>query len=233
VRPSRGFESIVSQIQQAVYNGKLKVGDRLPNERELVNTFGVSRPTIREAFRVLEAEGMVEIRRGVKGGAFIIEPNPDQAGRALEALIRFRGASDSELVEFRSNFEAESAYWAAKRATEDEIQKLFDIEKEFSRLASCPDTPWSKLVDLDISFHEEVAYATHNQIRIAIMLAVHGVLRRTSLTIERKDTKEWRDQQSNDLKSIAKAISSKNGDAARMTMEQHVLKNVHAVIDSN
>lgn len=231
VKYERGFESIVTQIQQAVYSGKLKTGDRLPNERELVSHFGVSRPTIREAFRVLEAEGLVEIRRGVNGGAYITEPNPDQAGKALAALIRFHGASINELVEFRGNFEAESAYWASQRATDGQLERLFQLANQFSEKALKPETTWAELVDLDISFHEEVAYATQNQIRIAIMLAIHGVIRKTSLTIEGKDTKEWRKQQSIDLQNIAEAIKSKNEQMAKARMEEHVLRNIKAVTD--
>jgi GntR family transcriptional regulator, transcriptional repressor for pyruvate dehydrogenase complex len=233
VKYARGFESIVTQIQQAVYNGKLKAGDRLPNERELVNLFGVSRPTIREAFRVLEAEGLVEIRRGVNGGAYITEPNPDQAGKALEALIRFHGASISELVEFRGNFEAESAYWAALRATDEQISRLQKLASQFSEKAKLAETPWVELVDIDISFHEEVAYATHNQIRVAIMLAIHEVIRKTSLTIEGKDTADWRKQQSIDLQEVAEAIKDKNQQLARDKMEEHVLRNVKAVTNDN
>ncbi len=191
-----------------------------------MDVFGVSRPTIREALRVLESEGLLEIRRGVNGGSFISEPNPDQAGRALEALIRFRGASTLELTEFRANFEADSAWWAAKRATEEEIEELNVIVEQFKQEAGKPSTTWSKLVDLDIAFHEKIAYSTHNQIRIAIMLAIYGIIRKSSLIIECIEDEDWRLQQYTDLLGILEAIKNNDQELARERMYDHVYKNL-------
>ncbi len=226
VRTVRGFEDVALQIQQAIIDGRLKAGDRLPNERELGSVFGVSRPTLREAIRRLEAAGIVEVKRGINGGTFITEPNPNQVGQALAALIRFRGATADELAEFRANFEAETAYWAAKRATGDQISRLLEIAHQFSEISSLSETPWSKIVDLDIAFHEEVAYASQNQIRVAIMLAVHDVLQRASLRIGEVEDLEWRQQQAEDLSAIAQAIGHRRTAQAKRLMRQHVELNL-------
>ncbi|RLC00302.1 MAG: FadR family transcriptional regulator, partial [Deltaproteobacteria bacterium] len=68
---SRISENIVQQIRQAILKGELRPGDRLPSEKDLAENFGVSKASLREAFRALEALGLLEVRQGVSGGAFI------------------------------------------------------------------------------------------------------------------------------------------------------------------
>lgn len=233
VKPVRGFEDIVIQIQDAIVGGQLKAGDKLPNERDLGAVFGVSRPTLREAIRVLEADGVVVVRRGTNGGSFIAEPKPDQVGHALEALIRFHGATIVELAEFRAGFEPDTAYWAAKRASSTQVKHLLEIAAEFRGLAEFDTVPWSRLVDLDIAFHEEVARSSQNQIRVAIMLAVHGVLHKTEMTIEGIQDLPWRQQQASDLEQIAVAISKRQFRIAKRLMKEHVLRNVEVEVVQN
>jgi GntR family transcriptional repressor for pyruvate dehydrogenase complex len=229
VNPVRGFEDIAVQIKEAILQGHLKDGDRLPNERDLGALFKVSRPTVREAIRSLEATGLVEVRRGVYGGIFITEPKADQVGRALEALLRFRGATVEELVEFRSTFEAETAYWAAKRATDEQINTLIKLATLVNKVAMAIDEPWEKFIDLDISFHEEIAAASQNQIRVAIMMAIQGVFHQTSLLLEKVDDVTWRQQQANDLLGIAQAIQDRNPKLARRRMAKHIQRNIEAM----
>jgi GntR family transcriptional repressor for pyruvate dehydrogenase complex len=233
VRPVRGFEDITLQIQQAILDGHLKAGDRLPNERELGSVFGVSRPTLREAIRSLEAAGIVEVRRGMNGGTFITEPKADQVGQALATLIRFRGATADELAEFRVSFESETALWAAKRATQGHAERLQKIAEDMKQAVYDPATTWSSIVDLDLDFHVEVAHASQNQIRVAIMLAIHDVIRRAALTIGDVEDMSWRQQQASDLNKIAAAIGQHDVDAAKQLMEDHVSRNVQAVVRDN
>lgn len=230
VKPVRGFEDIALQIQQAILDGQLKTGDRLPNERELGAVFGVSRPTLREAIRSLEAAGVVEVRRGANGGTFIGEPKADQVGQALAALIRFRGVTVDELAEFRSNFESETAFWAAKRATPDQIRKLQEIARRFQVVAENPDSSWAVIVEHDLAFHEEVAHTSQNQIRVAIMMAIHDVLHRTALMIADWDTASWRGQQIQEVKNIVDAIANHDVRRAKRLMRQHVSTNIEAVV---
>lgn len=230
VQAVRGFEDIALQIQEAVANGRLKVGDRLPSERELGGLFGVSRPTLREAIRSLETLGVVEVRRGTSGGTFICEPKADRVGQALSALIRFRGATAIELAEFRTNFEAENAFWAARRATDVDIAKMRRITDWFQETANNPTAPWSDIVDLDLAFHEAVTRASGNQIRVAIILAIHDVLRKSALLIGNSEGAAWRSQQVTDLKRIVAAISQHNEEAAKQFMEQHVSRNLQAIV---
>src|SRR3954462_2959257 len=83
VKRTRSSDDVVDQIRTAIISGQLKTGDRLPNERDLCGIFGVSRATLREGLRTLEALGAIEIRPGAAGGIFAAEPQADQVGAAL------------------------------------------------------------------------------------------------------------------------------------------------------
>ena len=160
VTPVRSFQGVVSQIQEAIFSGRLENGERLASERELCGIFGVSRPTLREALRWLEATGLIEIRLGVQGGIYVLHPSPGHAGSAIEALIHFHEVTPKELEEFRASFEGETAYWAAQRADNDDLDKLTRIVQEIQAAADQDDLPWSVISELDLSFHKAIAEAS-------------------------------------------------------------------------
>src|SRR4051812_37590145 len=101
VRRVRSFDDVVTQVRDAILSGEVTAGERLPSERELTEQFGVSRNTVREALRALEAVGLVEIRLGSRGGAVARQPDAATVGTALSTLLLFQQASVHELQEFR------------------------------------------------------------------------------------------------------------------------------------
>lgn len=225
----RGSDRVAEQIQNAVSAGTLAVGDRLPNERELGRLFGVSRATIREAVRQLETEGMVEVRRGVTGGTFVSQPNPGRLGLALLALIRFGQATAQDFTEFRSGFEPETAWWAAQRATPADREHLLAAAQEVAERARTADLPWPEFADGDIRFHEALAEASKNPIRVAVMLAVHEAFRQSSETVMQHDSPAWRTSQAEQLEAVAAAVAAGDGEAARRSMAAHVHVNAEVV----
>jgi len=222
IRQVRGFEEVAAQIESAIASGALSNGDRLPNEHTLSSMFGVSRTTLREAIRALEAVGIVEVRRGAHGGIFVAEPGVAQAAKALNALVRFRGASARDLAEVRASFEAETAFWAAKRASDEDIDELERIAGEFS--AACKaDAPWADLVALDLALHERVATASGNQVRLAVTLALHSAIREAALGLENEAADDqFRRREARELLAIARAIKRRDGPRARQMMRRHV-----------
>src|SRR5262245_45477247 len=158
----RSFDHIVGQIREAIASGGLEPGARLPSERELGTTFGVSRTTLREALRALEAQGVIEIRTGSRGGAFVAEPSADLVAGALGSLLRFRSATARELAEFRVPFEAENAAWAARRADPAALAQLEHIVGDVEVRASDASVPWEEVAPLEVRFHDAVARATGN-----------------------------------------------------------------------
>lgn len=165
--PGRSLDNIAEQIAQAIYSGRLTVGDKLPNERDLGQLFGVSRSTLREAIRILEAEGMVAVQRGTTGGTFVSAPEVSKVGFGLAALIHFHEATPVDFAEFRGAFESESAYLVSQRATDAQVAELGQIVEEAARVALNPALDWEHFVDCDLSFHEKLAIATGNSIRDA------------------------------------------------------------------
>lgn len=224
VKRMRSSDDVVEQIRDAIISGQLKSGDRLPNERDLCVVFGVSRATLREGLRTLEALGAIEIRPGATGGIFAAEPHGDQVGAALESLLRFRHVTVQELAEFRTSFEGETAHWAAQRATEEDVERLLDLAEQFILLADVEGVPWRTLAELDIAFHEAIAEAAKNQVRVAIMLGIHRALHLASTSIENEMTPAARRSIGKELRSIVAAIEHRDATLARKLMRKHVKK---------
>ncbi len=111
-KTSRAFESVIEQIELAVIQGRLKPGDRLPPERSLLASFQVSRGTLREALRVLEQKGLIEIRIGVKGGAFVRALTTDAVRDSLALLSLTREIGLRYFGEFRGGL---SGWWPSGR----------------------------------------------------------------------------------------------------------------------
>ncbi len=118
----RPYEQIVRQIQAAIRDNALSEGDRLPTERELAETFGVSRSVVREAIKVLSAQGMVESRQG--SGLFVRNRPIESVSRAIVLSVSPDLMSVDRLFEFRKLLEVDAARLAALRATPEQIAAL-------------------------------------------------------------------------------------------------------------
>lgn len=224
VRRTRSSDEVVDQIRRAILDDQLKQGDRLPSERDLCTQFDVSRATLREGLRTLEALGVITIRPGSAGGIFVSEPQGDQVGAALESLLRFRRVTADELAEFRVSFEGESASWAARRATDEDIAMLFEYAERFRELAADPSVPWPEFVDVDLAFHQAVAESSRNQVRAAIMLGILGALREASRSIAEHTGGTVRASIARELRAIAEAIQARDPALASQRMRRHVKK---------
>lgn len=129
VRSPKTAELVAGTLRRMVVDGKLKEGDFLPNEAELMAHFGVSRPTLREAVRVLESERLVEVRRGSRTGARVRVPGPEIVARPAGLLLELSGATIADVMTARSGIEP----MAVRLLTEsgdtpafDELEGLLD-----------------------------------------------------------------------------------------------------------
>ena len=102
VRVPKAGEMVAAHLRRQIVLGELKEGDQLPSESVLMEQFGVSRPTLREAFRILEAEGAITVRRGVRGGARVQVPDVKVAARQAGLVLQYRGALLSDVYEVRA-----------------------------------------------------------------------------------------------------------------------------------
>jgi DNA-binding FadR family transcriptional regulator len=224
VKRPRSSDDIVSQVQEAIISRRLKSGDRLPSERDLCGVFGVSRPTLREGLRTLEVLGVIEIRPGASGGIFVSEPQGDHLGAALGALLRFRHATVGDLAEFRVSFESETARWAARRADHEDVSRLTELAARFTELAKEEDLPWRVLVEIDLAFHEALAEASKNAVRVGIMLGIHRALHDASSSLAEYASPTVRRRIGTELRQIASAIAAHDATRAVRLTRAHVKK---------
>lgn len=164
---------------------------------------------------MLEALGVVDTRPGKTGGIFVAEQTGKGVGAALASLLHMVGATPEELGEFRASFEGETAAWAAQRAHPDEVEQLLACAAEAHVVAARERGRWSDIVRLDIPFHQLVAQASRNRVRVAVMQGLLQVLERTELTITSLAEPYLLGSTANDLTAVAEAI--RDGDAARAT----------------
>lgn len=221
-RPVRSFEEIVRQIQQAIQAGDIAPSDRLASERELCSAFGVSRATLREALRHLEAQGAIEVRVGAAGGVFVASPDDKHAAEALDVLVRFHDVSARDLKEFRPAFESETAMWAARRADESDIASLRSIVQELKSAIADSNVSWRAVAELDLSFHRAVTRASKNRLRIAIMDAVFRAVERASLSLDGLIDKATKDSILSELAGIVDAIAARDEALSSELMAAHV-----------
>ncbi|OBF12027.1 FCD domain-containing protein [Mycobacterium sp. ACS4331] len=124
VRAPKTAELIADELRSRIVRGVLKKGDALPTEVELVKQFGVSRPTLREAFRILESESLIVVRRGSRGGVLVSSPETSVAARNFGLLLQMSGTTLADVYEARMVFEPAAAEMLATRATPNDIADL-------------------------------------------------------------------------------------------------------------
>jgi DNA-binding FadR family transcriptional regulator len=172
VNVDRVSQVIVDQIKALIRDGRLLPGDRLPSERELCQRFGVSRVTVREALRVLEANGLLTIRVGAHGGAFLTSPTTERLSEGLADLISVSTLTAANVTEARIIVELGILPLAVERATDEDIAALFemvdDAEQELE--AGAYD------VEMSAAFHIRVAQCTHNPAIAMLVQSFHGPL---------------------------------------------------------
>ena len=162
-------ERIVEQIRDAVLSGRLKPGDRVASEKELIAQFGVSKATMREALRVLEAMGLVELRKGIQGGVFIAEVDMKTTIHSIMNFLHFKAVSIHDITMLRFILEPSVAHIAASRFTEEDIRRL----EEMIEAGEDDEVEISK----DIGFHRYLARLSDNPILILIMDFIDNILR--------------------------------------------------------
>ncbi|WP_067650700.1 FadR/GntR family transcriptional regulator [Nocardia harenae] len=129
VRPPKTAELVARKLRRMIVDGELKDGDHLPHEAELMEHFAVSRPTLREAVRVLEAERLVEVRRGSRSGARVGVPGPEVLARPAALLLELSGATVADVYVAREAIEPAAARLLAETGTEeafDELERIVD-----------------------------------------------------------------------------------------------------------
>ncbi len=169
-KPEKVSDRIIEQIRDAVLSGQVKPGDRLASEKELIAQFGVSKATMREALRVLEAMGLVEIRKGTQGGVFIAEVDMKTTIHSVMNFLHFRSVSIKDITMLRFAIEPSVAHLAVINASEKDIERLRE-------LAEITEGDEQADAAKEISFHRYLARMSQNPLLILIMDFVDNLLR--------------------------------------------------------
>jgi GntR family transcriptional regulator, transcriptional repressor for pyruvate dehydrogenase complex len=124
LRAPKTAELIASHIRGQIVRGELTTGDTLPSEAAMTEMFGVSRPTLREAFRILETESLISIRRGARGGAQVSAPDVAVAARYVGLLLQVTHTTIADVYEARMVIEPVAAGLLAARRTQQDLDDL-------------------------------------------------------------------------------------------------------------
>ncbi len=215
IHTGRLYEQIVEQIEQQIVKGELRVGDRLPAERDLAGQFGVSRTAVREAVKALRQKGLVEIAPG--RGTFIA----DRTGRAVRHSLDFMlkvGATDGakDLAEVRAILEPEIAALAAVRASKPACEAMRRAIETMDAALDDADA----YIEADLAFHLALAQATQNNLIATLIDPIVDLLRENRGRIFNTPGAPQRGQVYH--KQILRAVEHRNANAARNAMRAHL-----------
>lgn len=212
VKTRRASEEIYLQLREFILSGQLKPGDRLPSERAMMTQLNRSRPTIREALRMLEQGGYIASTHGAPG-AVVQEP--------LAEMIQLNQISLQELGEYRLNNDSTIAMWAAQRRSAADLQQLRQCLQE----AQASTEDYEHFVDLDVKFHSLLAQATGNRVAVIVTQVLGNVeketLRRKMLAISQADRLALEQRILMRHQIILSAIELGDAEGAREAMIEH------------
>lgn len=170
IQTRRTFEEICERIRDRLASGDLKPGDKLPAERELAQQLGVGRNALREALRSLEIAGVVELRKGVKGGAFIRSGDPDRMNVLMQDMFSLGSISVAELAETRVHVQDLVMRLACERATEEDFAAL---ESNIDRTeVMTAEGRFLERVEMSREFYRLLGSSTRNAV---VAMIVHSV----------------------------------------------------------
>jgi GntR family transcriptional repressor for pyruvate dehydrogenase complex len=219
---TRSYEGVVRQIAESIRNGQISSGERLPTERELSSTFGVSRGVIREAIKVLGALGLVEARQG--SGIYVRNDVPTVT-RAFTLSVSPDAESIERLFEFRRTLEVETARLAALRRSDDELAAIAAAAEATARALDSGD--WGEFGVADNAFHAAVARASGNPyLEVAVATAREMQQGVVSLISDRAGSVTSAVVHHH---AIVEAISTRQPDAAGRAMADHIVYTANAV----
>ena len=213
------YQQVADQIRALVADGALAPGERLPAEDRLATSFGVSRGTVREALRILVAEGLVHTTRGVAGGTFVTAPDAallqDRLTTGLGLLQGAAGIAVGELYEARVSVEVPCSRWAAERRSDENVERM-------RRSAEAVEHATTTMGRADTShdFHQAVVDAAGNRLLSVIAPPLWRAFRRTALE-SGGSRRTWHEIDEDHL-AILRCIEERDADGAAEAMHAHL-----------
>jgi GntR family transcriptional repressor for pyruvate dehydrogenase complex len=212
----KASDVLANEVRERILSGEYPEGTPLPPERELVVQTGMSRTTVREALRVLEVQGLIRIKAGRAGGAFVQKPGEESVASSLELLIRGRQIRLASVHETREAIEPSCARLAALNRTPGDLRRL-----EVANEAIAASDDLDGFLRANVDWHIGVATASHNEILTGIMMALSRAIY-TTTNNENFVNDEVRDIAVRAHRSVTRAIKDRDAEAAVRRMARHV-----------
>lgn len=224
VEPRRLYERIARKLAKSIAEGEYEVGQRLPSERELAQTFEVSRPTVREAIIALELDELVEVRLG--SGVYVLNRRPPAGEEGVKDIGPF------ELLEARRAIEGEACALAAVRVTDEQIEQLFALIEEMRT-----DNRQNEIImseDADRRFHQLIAECTQNSAIIAAVQMLWDARSRSPQSHRLDDQGRARGLKPpiDEHTLIVRALKRRDPAAARTAMHKHLSRVIEGFLEA-
>lgn len=207
-------------LTMIVIDKRFLPGEKLPNEMELSGELGISRTTLREAFRILAANGVLEIRRGL--GTFVREDFQVDETKGVPSLAAVK-TDVRDLYEMRLIVEPEAAYYAAMRATDEELEQIRKLGEQIEAEI----TAGKDRTETERSFHKAIAKATHNEFMTKLMPVIYQAIDK-GVKLSGQEGKAVADTVQ-DHRVIMEFLCLRNGEGARSAMKIHILHAMEAL----
>jgi GntR family transcriptional repressor for pyruvate dehydrogenase complex len=214
----RLHEQVADSLRELISGGQLQRGAQLPPERELAIQLGVSRATISHAIRLLEQQGLVEVRVG--SGTFVTDKARSAFAESMQRLFSFRTLSFDDLMRFREMLEPDIAALAAERATADDLAAIKGFLEQAEQGWYDGDAEMN--VGADADFHRALARATRNELVIAVTTGIHRLLRGAIDAQYRVNNDEEGERGIRSHTPVYEAVLARDPDRARRAMEEHM-----------
>jgi len=216
IMTQRLFEEVYNSIRRDLMRGKLKPGDKLPSERDLAEQLGVGRPVVREALRALENSGMLELRKGVSGGAFIRQGDGRAVSRTVNDLVFLGKLSLDQLTEARSYLLDQAVRLACARGTDADFAAL-DANVERMRVAIEAQAVEASISEI-MDFYALLGTAAKNDVLTVIIGSLSEIIAQILLAL--------RPEHLTDLvamrREVLDKIRQRDADAASAAMAAHM-----------
>ncbi len=179
LREPKMADRVATQLRRMFIKGEIPEGTMLPPESELMERFGVSRPTLREAFRVLESESLIEVQRGVRGGARVTRPRRKTLARYAGLILEYEGVTLKDVYDARMALETPMVVQLAKVRNPAVIAELEDIVDRESQLE-----PGSDAVDQLTDFHAAIARLSGNKTLQIVSDMLHHIIEKANRSLQ-------------------------------------------------
>ncbi|WP_394811389.1 FadR/GntR family transcriptional regulator [Gordonia jinghuaiqii] len=221
----KASDVLANDLRERILRGDFPTGTALPPERELVTQTKMSRTTVREALRILEVQGLVVIKTGRSGGAFVQQPGGESVATSVNLLIRGQQLRLTDLLETREAIEPACASLAARYRTEQDLEAM----DAANRIVADPDIPLERFLQGNVDWHLAVAVASHNELLTGFMSALSNAIYSSTENTAFVDD-EVRRTTFRAHKTITDAIRAGDPAAAMRRMTKHVHGYAEAVV---